>query len=103
MLTEEDNLSDSGTINGSTSNAEKSTNGIRISTRTLSMSGVPREEDKNEDIVKERTKEIANSYLDILLTIGEDPYRQGLRKTPERAAKALLHFTKGYEEKLEGI
>jgi GTP cyclohydrolase I len=34
------------------------------------------------------------------LNIGENPTRQGLRKTPERAAKALLHFIKGYEEKI---
>lgn len=31
-----------------------------------------------------------------------NPEREGLRKTPRRAAKALLYFTKGYEENLEG-
>ena len=71
--------------------------------RKPSMSDVPREEDKNENVVKERTKELADSYLDILFTIGENPFRQGLLKTPERAAKALLHFTKGYEERISGI
>ena len=45
---------------------------------------------------------MADSYLEILFNIGENPTRQGLRKTPERAAKALLHFTKGYEEKICG-
>lgn len=78
------------------------TNGNNTSGRKPSMSGIPREEDKHEIVVKERAKELADSYLDILFTIGEDPFRQGLKKTPERAAKALLHFTKGYEEKIAG-
>ena len=56
----------------------------------------------NEDIIKIRTHEISNAYLDILKSIGEDPNRQGLLKTPERAAKAILHFTKGYAEDIKG-
>lgn len=35
--------------------------------------------------------------------MGEDPDREGLRETPERYAKAMLFFTKGYEENLNGI
>jgi len=54
-------------------------------------------------VINERCKELADAYLDILYTIGEDPNRQGLKKTPERAAKALLHFTKGYEEKISDV
>lgn len=34
----------------------------------------------------------------ILTCLGEDPEREGLRGTPERYAKAMLFFTKGYEE-----
>lgn len=35
--------------------------------------------------------------------MGEDPNREGLLNTPERYAKALLFFTKGYEENLPVI
>ena len=34
----------------------------------------------------------------LLLEIGEDPKREGLRRTPERVEKALKFFTKGYAE-----
>lgn len=39
---------------------------------------------------------IAAHYRDILRLIGEDPDREGLKKTPERAAKALYDITDGY-------
>lgn len=46
--------------------------------------------------------EMAKSYRALLSGLGEDPDRQGLLKTPERAAKAMLFFTKGYDQSLEG-
>ena len=46
--------------------------------------------------------ELTGAYRTILENVGEDPERQGLLKTPQRAAKAMLYFTKGYEEKIEG-
>jgi len=45
--------------------------------------------------------EMARSYERLLKGLGEDPKRQGLLKTPERAAKAMLFFTKGYDQSLE--
>lgn len=42
--------------------------------------------------------EIAGHYREILRLIGEDPEREGLLKTPVRAAKALVDITQGYRQ-----
>ncbi|KAG8261179.1 hypothetical protein J6590_079319 [Homalodisca vitripennis] len=47
--------------------------------------------------------DMASSYRMLLGSLGENPDRQGLLKTPERAAKAMLFFTKGYDQCLEDI
>ncbi len=55
----------------------------------------------SNEIEKELTtseKKIASSVLNILEEIGEDPYRQGLLKTPERVAKAYSYITQGYDQ-----
>ncbi|MCC8146965.1 MAG: GTP cyclohydrolase I FolE [Bacteroidales bacterium] len=46
----------------------------------------------------ERKKELAFHYRKILELLGEDPEREGLIKTPERVAKAMMFLTKGYKE-----
>lgn len=40
---------------------------------------------------------LSASYENVLSKIGEDPTREGLLKTPERVAKALLYLTHGYD------
>lgn len=45
---------------------------------------------------------LAAAYTTILRGLGEDPQRQGLLKTPWRAATAMQFFTKGYQEKIIG-
>ncbi|KAL8168701.1 UNVERIFIED_CONTAM: GTP cyclohydrolase 1 [Gekko kuhli] len=42
------------------------------------------------------------AYATILRALGEDPQRQGLLKTPWRAATAMQFFTKGYQETITG-
>ncbi|KAK7576035.1 hypothetical protein V9T40_012321 [Parthenolecanium corni] len=46
--------------------------------------------------------DIVSSYRLLLDSLGENSSRQGLLKTPERAAKAMLFFTKGYDQSIEG-
>ncbi|OGM46812.1 putative GTP cyclohydrolase I [Aspergillus bombycis] len=50
-----------------------------------------------------RETRIATSIRNILEDMGEDPNREGLLKTPERYAKAMLFFAKGYEETVYDI
>lgn len=50
-----------------------------------------------------RLEKISEAVKVLLESIGEDIEREGLLKTPERYAKALLFLTKGYTEDLEGI
>jgi len=49
------------------------------------------------------TDKLADYYHEILLTIGENPQREGLVKTPKRAAKAIQYLTNGYQQSLEEI
>lgn len=46
---------------------------------------------------------LIENYESILKTIGENPEREGLLKTPERAAKAIQFFTQGYMQDAESI
>jgi GTP cyclohydrolase I len=46
---------------------------------------------------------IAQAYRDLLEAIGENPRRQGLARTPERAARALEFLTQGYRQNPEEI
>ena len=46
---------------------------------------------------------LSGAVRTILECVGEDPDREGLLDTPERYAKAMLFFTKGYEESLSAI
>ncbi|RMB98559.1 hypothetical protein DUI87_24775 [Hirundo rustica rustica] len=58
----------------------------------------PRSEEDNELSLPS----LAAAYTSILRALGEDPQRQGLLKTPWRAATAMQFFTKGYQETIAG-
>jgi GTP cyclohydrolase I len=44
----------------------------------------------------ENTEELAKIYYRVLELIGEDPEREGLKRTPLRIAKSLHYLTNGY-------
>ena len=60
-------------------------------------------EDKFYDSNKEKINNIAEHYRAILELLGEDVNRDGLRRTPYRAAKALVEVTQGYEQSPEEL
>lgn len=49
-----------------------------------------------------REQKLQSAVRTILECIGEDPDREGLLRTPERYAQALMWMTRGYEERLAG-
>ena len=46
---------------------------------------------------------IKESVNDILVEIGEDVEREGLKRTPERVAKAYKFLTEGYHQNIEEV
>jgi GTP cyclohydrolase I len=56
-------------------------------------------------VIEAKRKELTIAPLveQILTELGEDPKREGLEKTPERADKALRFLTSGYQTNLEQI
>lgn len=50
-----------------------------------------------------RLEKLSGAIRTLLECIGEDPTREGLLDTPTRYAKAMLHFTKGYQDNLRVI
>jgi GTP cyclohydrolase I len=51
----------------------------------------------------EALEELKEHFTGVLTQVGEDPQREGLLKTPERAAKAMQFLTQGYEQDGEAI
>ena len=47
--------------------------------------------------------ETSDLYSKILTNIGENTERDGLIKTPDRAAKAMSYLTQGYDQSLEQV
>lgn len=58
----------------------------------------------NASAAEKATRELklTSAVRTILECIGEDPDREGLLRTPERYAQALMWMTRGYEERLTG-
>ncbi|PZP52550.1 MAG: GTP cyclohydrolase I FolE [Pseudopedobacter saltans] len=53
---------------------------------------------KIEEYDEETTQKLQEQYKTVLETLGEDPTREGLVKTPYRVAKAMQFLTQGYDQ-----
>lgn len=53
---------------------------------------------KYEEYNLKVTDDVKNRYKNIIEDLGEDTQREGLIKTPERAAKAMQYLTQGYNQ-----
>ncbi len=62
------------------------------------MSSISNDEKDNERIML-----ISSHIKDIIQLLGEDTERQGLVKTPVRAAKALYYATRGYRQNADEV
>ena len=54
-------------------------------------------------VKKPNEKRIAGLVKQLLIELGEDPEREGLKKTPLRVAKSLSFLTRGYRQKLKAV
>ena len=68
-------------------------NDDNIPDRDAGINGYQKIDRYNPELIKN----LSANYLDVLKQIGENPEREGLLKTPERIAKAMLYLTHGYD------
>jgi GTP cyclohydrolase I len=74
-------------------------NDDNIPDRDAGINGYQKIDRYNPELIQN----LSTSYLDVLKQIGENPEREGLQKTPERIAKAMLYLTHGYDLDAEEI
>ena len=48
-------------------------------------------------------KKVAALVRKLLVELGENPNREGLKKTPERVAKSLAYLTRGYRQNVKDV
>ncbi|KAJ1868314.1 GTP cyclohydrolase 1 [Coemansia sp. RSA 989] len=71
----------------------------------IDLNGIGAEQRRSESAEERaaRLDKMAGAVKTLLECIGEDPDREGLLKTPERYAKALMFLTKGYDESMNDL
>ncbi|MBQ28147.1 MAG: GTP cyclohydrolase I FolE [Nitrospiraceae bacterium] len=55
------------------------------------------------DSLTQITLDIRTLVEHLLISVGENPSREGLKKTPERVEKAFQFMTKGYQEDVDDV
>ncbi|KAK0412365.1 hypothetical protein QR680_006170 [Steinernema hermaphroditum] len=85
--------------------SSSSSSGIETSAEQASnvVETVVKKTSEEEENGASQLEDMITAYRSIIKHTGEDIERQGLLKTPKRAAEAMLFFTKGYEENLDCI
>jgi GTP cyclohydrolase IA len=72
----------------------------------IKMSEVPKKTEElklSDDLQRGKGESIADLARLLLAQIGEDPTREGLRRTPERFERALRYLTSGYHQDPEKV
>ncbi|CAG7918367.1 unnamed protein product [Penicillium olsonii] len=90
-----------------TSHLQATSSALKSAINTENTGGIPTNSDQQETCSLEtdwpRVQRLAAAVREILEGVGEDPEREGLLDTPERYAKAMLYFTKGYREDVQEL
>lgn len=58
--------------------------------------------EQNSSVFSTKHENLCQAYETIIRHCGDDYKRPGLIRTPERAARAMLFFIKGYEDNFDG-
>ena len=97
-------ISPESRFNGNSSESHATQHVVRsYNVNDEKMNGLSPESTINGMSETDVTQHVAQRYKDILKGLGENVDREGLLRTPERAAKAMMFFTKGYRDNIKGL
>ena len=76
---------------------------MNMNMSSSSLDGLQRTESPPNTVALPRLNDLKTAYTNLLEAAGEDITREGLVKTPERAAKAFQFFTSGYHQDIRQL